>query len=211
MIENVSPACDDIDQDKIKFDCIYSDDDSSMPSLVYREDSSDDESISSVDSFEDEYDDIRDDVVYSFTTDVEYHVPDPKARPQTTPVSIMMADTIGCCRSRKILKVLFDSGSEKTLISQNMVPEKAVPCPTEEVQLVRTLAGKMKATKVVNLRDIRLPEFDKNRRIESQKALVYLTSHVNMMSFLAVTFCLKSKCKSTTKPKSSHGLTIPYH
>jgi hypothetical protein len=43
---------------------------------------------------------------------VEYHVPDPKTRPQYTPITILAVDTIGCCQSCKILKVLLDTGSE---------------------------------------------------------------------------------------------------
>ena len=40
---------------------------------------------------------------------------------------------------------------------------------------MKTLAGTLAATDTVTLRDIRLPEFDKNRRIEQQKALVFDT------------------------------------
>ena len=38
-----------------------------------------------------------------------------------------------------------------------------------------TLAGKMSATEMVTMRDFCLPEFDKNRRIKEQKALVFDT------------------------------------
>ena len=38
-----------------------------------------------------------------------------------------------------------------------------------------TLAGTMSATETVTMRDFHLPEFDKNRRIEEQKALVFDT------------------------------------
>ena len=38
-----------------------------------------------------------------------------------------------------------------------------------------TLTGKMSATEMVTMRDFHLPEFDKNRRIEEKKALVFDT------------------------------------
>ncbi len=37
-----------------------------------------------------------------------------------TPVTIMVADTIGTIKSRRILKVLLDSGSTTTLINKNV-------------------------------------------------------------------------------------------
>ncbi len=38
---------------------------------------------------------------------------------------------------------------------------------------IRTLAGTMEATKMVYLRKLRLPEFDKNRIVDEQKALIF--------------------------------------
>ena len=38
---------------------------------------------------------------------------------------------------------------------------------------IKTLSGQVLAQQVVTLRNIRLPEFDKNRRISQQKALVF--------------------------------------
>ncbi len=39
-----------------------------------------------------------------------------------TPVSIMVVDTIGTVRSRRLLKILLDSGSTTTLIIRNVYP-----------------------------------------------------------------------------------------
>jgi hypothetical protein len=50
---------------------------------MHREDSSDDESISSIDDdFSIEDDEFDNDVWETFQTDIEYHIPYPKARPR---------------------------------------------------------------------------------------------------------------------------------
>ncbi len=42
-----------------------------------------------------------------------------------------------------------------------------------DAKLVRTLTGHLKMQEVVTMRDLRLPKFDKNRRINQQKVLVF--------------------------------------
>ena len=44
---------------------------------------------------------------------------------------------------------------------------------------VSTLAGKLSSQEVVVLRDLRLPEFDKNLRIDQQKCLVFDNDNCN--------------------------------
>jgi hypothetical protein len=124
---------------------------------------------SSCSSFENEGDEMELYVI----EDIEYHVPDPKARPQNTPITILAANTIGCCQSRKILRVLLDTGSEVTLISRAVVPDAAIPKQTSSLKTVSTLAGTLTSNQVVSLQDIRLPEFDSNRKIESKKCLIF--------------------------------------
>jgi hypothetical protein len=47
-----------------------------------------------------------------------------KAVPQKlTPVTILVVDTISSVRSRRLLKVLLDSGSMATLINKNAYPD----------------------------------------------------------------------------------------
>jgi hypothetical protein len=53
--------------------------------------------------------------------------------------------------------------------------ERELIIPNDKKQTVTTLAGKYTSANVACLRDIRLPEFDKNRKIESHKALVFDT------------------------------------
>jgi len=115
--------------------------------------------------------------VYQEEQDVTYLIPVPKnGTPRDkslTPISIMVVDTIGLKKSRALLKVLFDPGSTKTLISRKALPKGTKPMALDMIRNVSTLAGSMQTSDLVHLRDMRLPEFDKNRRIDEQKALVF--------------------------------------
>ena len=77
----------------------------------------------------------------------------------------MVIDTIGLKKSRILLKVLLDPGSTKTLTSCKVLPRGTSLTPLQEINMVKTLAGTMKAAGMVHLRDLRLPKFDKNKRI----------------------------------------------
>ena len=103
---------------------------------------------------------------------VEVNVPTPKSV-YKTPTSILAAENIGCCTSRQILRVLFDTGAMKTMIHRRVLPKDAKPVKTQTKQTFRTLAGKLTTTEMVVLRNIRLLEFNKNRKINEQKALVF--------------------------------------
>ena len=85
----------------------------------------------------------------------------------------MEIDTIGTITSQKLLKVLFDPGSTKTVISQKALPEVTVPTKLVNTKNVTTLAGTMKTNEMVHLHSIKFPKFDKKRRFKEQKALVF--------------------------------------
>ena len=73
----------------------------------------------------------------------EVHVK-PTKIPQSrnlTPVTIMVADTIGTVKSRRLLKVLLDSGSTTTLINKRCLPRKCLPCKTPQSRMVNTPSG----------------------------------------------------------------------
>jgi hypothetical protein len=55
-------------------------------------------------------------------------IPDNPQNRNLIPVTIMVADSIGAVRSRKLLKVLLDSGSTTTLINKKCLPKKCKPC-----------------------------------------------------------------------------------
>ena len=85
----------------------------------------------------------------------------------------MICDTIGLKTSRKMLRVLLDSGSMKTLIHKDVVPEGAAVAQLSKSKKCNTLSGSFQVKEMVRLRDMRLPELDKNRCIDEQKALLF--------------------------------------
>ena len=109
--------------------------------------------------------------------EMSYLIPVPKnGTPRDlslTPISIMVVDTIGLLPSRKLLKVLFDPGSTRTLVKASIVPKKATAVELSNSKAIKTISGTMNATKVIHMRGIKLPEFDKNRRISEHKALIF--------------------------------------
>ena len=60
---------------------------------------------------------------------------------------------------------------KRSVLQRGVKPRKLITS-----KVMKTLAGILAATYTVTLRDIRLPEFDENRRIEEQKALVFDTA-----------------------------------
>ncbi len=90
-----------------------------------------------------------------------------------TPETIMVVDTIGTIKSRRLLKVLLDSGSTATLINKRCLPRKCEPCKTSQNRMVNTLAGSYQSSAMVVMRNLRLPELDKHRDIEQHKALIF--------------------------------------
>ena len=105
-------------------------------------------------------------IIYKEEQDVTFMIPTPKTgKPRDsslTPISIMVVDTMGLKKSRTLLKVLFDPGSTKSLISRKALPRGAQLIPLTSAKKVTTLAGSMQTSDMVHLRDLRLPEFDKN-------------------------------------------------
>ncbi len=85
-----------------------------------------------------------------------------------TPVTNLVVDTISAVRSRKLLKVLLDSGSTTTLINKKCLPKNCMPYPISSSRKVNTLTGTYTSTEVVTMRNLRLPEFDKNRNVDQQ-------------------------------------------
>jgi hypothetical protein len=91
--------------------------------------------------------------------------PDSPQNRNPTPVTIMIADSIGAARSRKLLKVLLDSGFTTTLINKKCLPKKCKPCQISQSRMVYTLAGFYQSSAMVVMHNLRLPKFDKNRNI----------------------------------------------
>jgi hypothetical protein len=66
----------------------------------------------------------------------------------------------------------FDSGFNVSMIKRSALPKRVITKLLGDTKLVRTLAGHLKTHKVVTMQDLRLPKFDKSRRINQQKVLV---------------------------------------
>ena len=60
-----------------------------------------------------------------------------------TPITLMVVDTMGLKKSRALIKVLFDPGSTKLLISRKSLPKGAQLIPLPSAKKVATLAGSM--------------------------------------------------------------------
>ena len=117
-----------------------------------------------------------------------YHGPEILMPKHECPVSICTADTIGAVKSRQLLRVLFDSGSTVPMIKRFALPQKVITKTISETKNTTTLAGRVQAQEVVILRDLRLPEFDKNRHISQQKALVFDNDKVKSNIILGTNF-----------------------
>ncbi len=102
-----------------------------------------------------------------------YHGPKIKIPEQESPVTICTTDTIGTMRSWRLFWVLFDSGLNVSMIKRSALPKGIVTKLLGDTKLVRTLTGHLKTQEVVMMQDIKLPQFDKNRRINQQKVLVF--------------------------------------
>jgi hypothetical protein len=109
-----------------------------------------------------------------------------------TPVTIMVADTIGTVRSRRLLKILLDSGSTTTLINKRCLPRKCQPCQISQSRTVNTLAGAYQSSTMVVMRNLRLPELDKNRNVEQQKALIFESETCKYDVILGTDFLTKT-------------------
>ena len=124
----------------------------------------------------------------------EVHVK-PTKIPQSrnlTPVTIMEADTIGAVKSRRLLKVLLDSGSTTTLINKRCLPRKCLPCKTSQSRMVNTLAGNYQSSAMVIMCNLRLPELDKNRNIEQHRALIFESENCKYDVILGADFLTKT-------------------
>jgi hypothetical protein len=80
-------------------------------------------------------------------------------------------------------------------------------------QTVRTLGGKLTSQKVVTMRDIRLPEFDENRRISQQTCLVFDNDSCNYDIILGTNFLTKVGIKLNYKEHQMEwfNTVLPLH
>ena len=111
------------------------------------------------------------------------------------PVAICTAGIIGTFKSRKLWRVLLDSGLTVSLIKRSSLPPKVVTKSISGTKHVPTLAGKIQTQEVVTLRDLRLPKFDKNCGISQQKCLVHDNDNVKYGIILGNNFLAKTRIR----------------
>lgn len=89
------------------------------------------------------------------------------------PTSIMIAKHIHGKESRRILRVLFDSGASHTMINRSCLPLNTQDDPTDRRKPLATIAGSYQPSGRVRLHNIVLPEFDNSRTIRGNTAYVF--------------------------------------
>ncbi len=90
-----------------------------------------------------------------------------------TPINIMVVDTMSAVKSRRLLKVILDSGPTTTLINKECLHKNCKTCKTSKSRMVNTLAGSYNTSEMVVMCNLRLPELDKNHNVDQQKAFVF--------------------------------------
>jgi hypothetical protein len=78
------------------------------------------------------------------------------------------------------------------MIKRSALPKEVITKLLGDTELVRTLAGHLKTQEVVTMQNIRLPEFDKNRRINQQKVLVFDNDNIKYDIILVTNFLSKT-------------------
>jgi hypothetical protein len=91
--------------------------------------------------------------------------------------------------------VLFDSGLNVSMIKRSALPKGIITKMIGDTKLVSTLAGHLKMQEVVTMRNLRLPKFDKNRRSNQQKVLVFDNDNVKYDIILGTNFLSKTGIK----------------
>jgi hypothetical protein len=81
------------------------------------------------------------------------------------------------------------------MIKRSALPKGTITKLLGDTKLVRTLVGHLKTQEVVTMRNLRLPKFDKNRRINQQKVLVFDNDNVKYYIFLGTNFLSKTGIK----------------
>lgn len=103
-------------------------------------------------------------------------MPTPKTittkRKDVIPVTMMMVRDIQNTESKRVMRVLLDTGASRTMINSKMLPKGATPTLIENSNFT-TVAGSFQSKRQVYLNQIILPEFDKTRKIDGISAYVF--------------------------------------
>jgi hypothetical protein len=81
------------------------------------------------------------------------------------------------------------------MIKRSALPKGIITKLFGDTKLVRTLAGHLKMQVVITMRKLRLPKFNKNRRINQQKVLVFDNDNIKYNIILGTNFLSKTGIK----------------
>jgi hypothetical protein len=81
------------------------------------------------------------------------------------------------------------------MIKRSALPKGIITKVIGDTKLVRTLADHLKRQEVIRMSNLRLPKFDKNRRINQQKVLVFNNDNVKYDIILGTNFLSKTGIK----------------
>ena len=96
--------------------------------------------------------------------------------------SIIISELIGSATSRRILRVLFDSGSNRSLIHKQVLPETACVTNNKNINPTTTLGGTVQFNQTVTLEQLHFPDFNKNIKIEQHKMILFdLNCHYDVI------------------------------
>ena len=116
---------------------------------------------------------------HNIETNETYHLRDEdfakEALEEVSPTGLMTAQRIQDQPSHRLLKVLFDTGSEKTFVHSRSLPAGATPTLLDKKTTGTTLAGTFEANRYVRFNDLVLPEFGKDTKIDGTAAYVFDT------------------------------------
>ena len=110
-------------------------------------------------------------------------------------MTVCTANTIGCVRSCKLIQALLYSGSTGCSIKRSALPKCLVPNTIADTKSFKNLAQKLTASEMVTLRDIRLPDFDKNRSIAQRRALIFDNDYCLYDMIIGTNFIFKTVIK----------------
>jgi hypothetical protein len=99
------------------------------------------------------------------------------------------------------------------MIKRSALPKRVITKMIGDTKLVRTLAGHLKTQEVVTMHNLRMPQFNKNRRINQQKVLVFDNDNVKYDIILDTNFLSKTGIKLNYSEEKMEWFdcSIPLH
>ncbi|MHA7927802.1 MAG: retropepsin-like aspartic protease, partial [Marinobacter sp.] len=97
-----------------------------------------------------------------------------RKRKDEVPSTLMVAKYIQNVESRRLLHVLLDSGGSHTLVHERILPRGANPIVDPMgTRTLQTIAGSFSSKRMVHMKGLSLPEFDKQKEIDGVDAFVF--------------------------------------